>query len=240
MRAKLYGLPGAPPSYAAELMLRHKGVEYRRVNLLPGWHRRTLRSKGFPGGTCPALELDGRLVQTNRAIARALDALVPEPPLFPSHPGSRAEVEEVEAFTDEILQHAVRRMTLWALTHDYDSISFHPAMGKLSFPRNRILRSLLIPRVFAYYGVSEQVIREHHEALPEWLDRLDACVLEGVIDNGHLTAADFQLAPLVAMLLGHRDLRPRIEQRPIAGLVRHVLGREALAARTATPAFALK
>ncbi len=218
MTAKLYGLPGAPPSYSAELMLRHKGVEYRRVNLMPGRHRKTLPAKGFPGGTCPAVELDGRPVQTNRAIARALDELVPEPPLFPSHPVARMNVQEAERFGDEILQHAVRRMTLWSMSEDYASVTPHPAIGKLAVPRSRRLRKLLMPRVFAYYGISEEVVRADFEALPGMLDRLDAFVFEGSLNGPRLTAADFEIAPLIAMLLGHRDRRAEISERPVAAL----------------------
>ena len=218
LEGKLYGLRGAPPSYAAELMLRHKGVRYRRVNLLPGRHRRTLPAKGFPGGTAPALELDGLRVQTNRAIARLLDERVPAPSLFPADPIARANVEEAECFGDEVLQPRVRRLTLWSLCRDYDSVVPHPAIGRLLVPRQRWLQQLLMPRVFAYYGITEAVDREDRAQLPRMLDRLDGFVAAGVLDGPEPTAADFQIAPLIAMLLGHVELRPEIERRPVASL----------------------
>src|SRR5882724_7714161 len=120
--AKLYGVRGSAPSFSAELMLLHKGIQYRRVNLIPARHRKRLPAKGFPGGTVPALVLNGERVQTNRAIARALDELVPDPPLFPADPAIRADVEEAERFGDEVLQPAVRRMVLWSMTQDPDSV----------------------------------------------------------------------------------------------------------------------
>ena len=76
-KAKLYGIRGSAPSFSPELMLRHKGIPYRRVNLIPDRHRKTLPAKGFPGRTVPALIVAGRRAQTNGAIARLLDEIVP-------------------------------------------------------------------------------------------------------------------------------------------------------------------
>ena len=52
MRATLFGVPASHPSLAAELMLRHKGVDYRRVDLVTTAHRGLLRALGFPGTRC--------------------------------------------------------------------------------------------------------------------------------------------------------------------------------------------
>ena len=222
-RAKLYGLKGAPPSFAAELMLRHKDVRYRRINLIPGRHRRTLPAKGFPGGTAPAVVLNGRNVQTNPAIARALDQLVPDPPLFPADTEARADVEQAERFGDEVLQHATRRMTLWSLNRDPGSVTPHPALGRLLVPRSAWLRARLMPRVFEYYGITDSVVRSDFDALPTMLDKLDLYVSEGVLNGSELTAADFEIAPLIAALIGHRDRGPEIARRPVAALVSRVL-----------------
>ncbi len=53
-------------------------------------------------------------MQGSRAIARELDRLVPEPPLFPADPDARATVEEAELWGDEVLQSAARRLA-WNL-----------------------------------------------------------------------------------------------------------------------------
>ena len=63
----------------------------------------------------PALKIDGRKVQGSREIARALERLQPEPPLFPADPEQRAAVEEAERFGDEELQHPIRQILWWAL-----------------------------------------------------------------------------------------------------------------------------
>jgi glutathione S-transferase len=107
MRATLFGLPASHPTLAAELMLRHKGIDYRRIDFFPAVHRGILRALGFPGVTVPAVRLDGAKVQGTGRIALALDALVPDPPLFPADPERRRAVEEAEAWGDEVLQPGV-------------------------------------------------------------------------------------------------------------------------------------
>src|SRR6187431_1737860 len=104
MRATLFGVPASHPSLAAELMLRHKGVDYRRIDLVTAAHRGIVRALGFPGTTVPALRIGGAKVQGTREIALALDALVPSPPLFPADPERRREVEAAEEWGDELLQ----------------------------------------------------------------------------------------------------------------------------------------
>jgi glutathione S-transferase len=223
IKAKLYGFQGAAPSFSAELMLRHKGVLYSRVNVI--WFRagKSLPAKGFPGRTAPALLLDGRPVQTNRAIARVLDEVVPDPALFPADPVERWHVEAAESFVDEILQHATRRMFLWSSVRDPRTVTPHPAIGRMPFPRNRWLRERLMRRPFEHYGITEAVVRRDFEALPGMLNLLDAFMGDGVLGGPRLTSADFQVAPLIAALSGISTLRPEVERRPVATLVDRVL-----------------
>jgi glutathione S-transferase len=206
-------------------MLAHKGIQYRRVNLMPIRHRRRLRAMGFPGVTVPALVLDGRLVQTNREIARTLDELVPDPPLFPSDPAERAVVEEAERFGDEVLQPATRRIIIWSATQDPESVRFHPANGAMLVPRVGWVRRRVMPRAFRVWGITDEVVREHFEALPAILDRLDGYVARGVLNGPRLNAADFEIATLIGGLMGVGDLGAEIGRRPIAALASRALPR---------------
>ena len=86
MTATLYGIPASHPVYATMLMLERKGVEYKRIDLPQWFHRPLLRLLRFPGTTVPALVLDGRRLQTTKAIARALDEIRPDPRLVPDDP----------------------------------------------------------------------------------------------------------------------------------------------------------
>jgi glutathione S-transferase len=225
VKAKLYGVRGSGPSASTELMLQHKRIAYRRRNLIAIRHRKALLRKGFPGITVPALVLNGRLVQTNRAIARALDELVPDPPLFPAQPDLRAEVEEAERYGDEVLQPATRRLLLWSLGSDPRSVRFHPANGRMYVPRTAWLRARVMPKVFEKYGVTEEVIERDFERLPSMLDRLDNYLAQGVLDSPLLNAADFEIAPLIGALMGLGDLADEVGRRPLAALPNRVLPR---------------
>jgi len=92
VHATVYGIPGSHPVKTALLMLDHKGIGHRLVQVPSVLCRPALRAMGFPAGTVPALRLDGRRLQTTRAIARALEEIRPDPPLYPSDPGARGAV----------------------------------------------------------------------------------------------------------------------------------------------------
>jgi glutathione S-transferase len=102
--ATLYVTPASHPSVTAALMLERKGIPYKRRDLVPVISKGVLRAARFPGVTVPALKLDGRRIQGSREIARELDRVQPEPPLFPANPSERAAVEEVEEWGDVFQQ----------------------------------------------------------------------------------------------------------------------------------------
>src|SRR4051812_25879691 len=86
MEIKLYGTPPSPPSHSARLMLERKGLDHKLIWLLPGLWPALLRTRGFRGGTVPAMKIDGRRIQGSLLISRELEQLKREPALFPSDP----------------------------------------------------------------------------------------------------------------------------------------------------------
>jgi glutathione S-transferase len=64
--------------------------------MMVGAHALGLLARGFHAMTVPALTIDGRRIQGSRAISRALDAIEPRPPLFPSDPDRHRAVAEME------------------------------------------------------------------------------------------------------------------------------------------------
>ena len=97
MSVRLYVIPGSHPARAAELMLRYKGIDYKRTDLPPVMSRFVVRRLlRFPGDRVPAIKVDGRKVQGSQSVSRELDVLRPEPPLFPEDPALRARVETAE------------------------------------------------------------------------------------------------------------------------------------------------
>src|SRR5689334_3447295 len=134
MKARLFTIPASHPSWSARLMLERKGIPYKRVDLVAGVHKPILRALRFPGKTVPALRLDDRRLQGTREIARALDEVVPEPPLFPTDPAERAKVEEAERWGDEVLQPIPRRIAWNILKRDHKPVRSYLEGARLGVP----------------------------------------------------------------------------------------------------------
>jgi glutathione S-transferase len=210
----LIGVPGSHPSLAAELMLRHKGIAYRRFDLPNGANRFILPLLGFDVRTVPVLRLDGRRVTTTRRIARALEARQPEPPLFPNE--DRAAVEAAESWADDELQEGVRRLARWATGKDPQSMATFLDGVHMGLPEGVVRASLPVvgPFVKAQLKTPDAAAENAALALPEQLDRVDALLAEGVIGGAQPNAADFQVATSVRLAMCFDQLRERIAARP--------------------------
>src|SRR5919198_5321064 len=172
-------------------MLRHKGVAYRRVDLPTVTHRTLLRALGYPRKTVPAIRIDGAKVQGTTDIARALDALIPSKPLFPSDPDQRREVEAADFWGDEVLQPVPRRLTLNALKHDRSALRSYLEDARLGVPVG-----LVAPVAPLIAAASRRVNRATDEAaerdlaaLPGLIERVDELIERGVIGGAERNAA---------------------------------------------------
>jgi glutathione S-transferase len=225
MRATLFGVPASHPSLAAELMLQHKGVDYRRVDLVTAAHRTLLRALGFPRKTVPALRLDGAKVQGTTEIALALDALVPSPPLFPADPERRSEVEAAESWGNEVLQPVPRRLIWNALKHDRSTLDTYLEGSKTGIPTAVAARTAAPIAAAAprFNRASDENARRDLEAVPGLIDRVDELIERGVIAGEERNAADYQIATSVSLLLTMDDVRPMIEGRQAERLAREVV-----------------
>ena len=225
MPATLIGVPASHPTVTAELMLDRKGIPYRRIDLVPAIHRLALRMLGFPGVTVPALWLDGVRLQGSRTISRALDALQPDPPLFPSDPDRRAAAERAEAWGDEVLQPAARRLTWAALKRDRSTIDTFLAGANTGIP-TPVAVATAAPVVFLSSRLNratDATVQRDLERLPAMLDQVDAWLEDGVLDGPVPNAAGFQVAPSVRLLMALEDLRPLVEGRPAGRFASEVL-----------------
>jgi glutathione S-transferase len=225
MRATLFGIPASHPTLAAQLMLEHKGVDYRRVDLVAGAHRPILRALGFPGKTVPAVRLDGAKIQGTTEIALALDALLPEKPLFPSDPDRRRDVMEAEAWGNEVLQPVPRRLVWNGLGHDRSEIGTYLQGAKLGIPVPIAARvappiAMLARRL---NRATDENVQRDLAALPGMIDRVDDLIERGVIGGAERNAADYQIATSVSFLLTMDDLRSMVEGRPAERLAREIV-----------------
>ncbi|HXR61852.1 MAG TPA: glutathione S-transferase family protein [Solirubrobacterales bacterium] len=225
MKARLYVIPASHPSIAVQLMLEHKGIPYKRTDLLPVISKGVLRAVGFPGVTVPALKIDGEKVQGSRQITRALERLRPEPPLFPADPERRAAVEEAERFGDEELQHPVRQILWWGMKHDRAPLRSYSEGARIGMPIGLAVKTAapIVALSARFNEASDENARHAVEQLPALLDRVDALIESGVLNGAQLNAADFQIAPSIGLAMTLDDLRPAIENRPAGALARRVV-----------------
>src|SRR3954469_25213194 len=244
---KLYVIPGSHACRSAMLMLEHKQVPYQRHDIVTLLHPIVVRLHGFDAGgqtrtaggrrtfglrfgdrigTVPALAANGDRISTNHGIARYLDEHHPEPPLFPPDPAQRAAVEEAERWANETLQMAARRIPGAAVVRDPATFARAAANGRLGYLlyKREAVRRVLFPWILGRIFVSgparePEILAE----LPGMLDRIDAWIADGVLGGTELNAADFMVAPSLALILYRPDVRPLLEGRQALALVDRLL-----------------
>src|SRR5437588_11742539 len=166
----VYVIPGSHACRSAMLMLDHKRLPYRRVDIVTLTHPLVVRLHGFDAGgqtrvaggrrtlglrlgdrlgTVPALAANGRRISTNRGIARFLDERHPQPPLFPAEPERRAAVEEAERWANETLQMAARRIPGAAVVREPATFARAAGDGRLGYLlyKRELARRLIVPRL---------------------------------------------------------------------------------------------
>ncbi len=244
MLAKVYVITGSHACRTATLMLEHKRIPYRQVALPTGLHPLLVRAAGFKGhrspirtvdgathsllglldrlGTVPALKLGAERIQTNHAIARFLERLQPEPALFPGEPERRRAVEDAERWGDETLQMAARRV---ALATDLSEMYMRAGDGRLGplLAKSGLMRWALTPTSAHTFRASPGNLDALLDAIPPMLDGVDEWIGQGVLCAEQLNAADFAIAPSLALLSYRAELSEEISARPAGVLVDRLL-----------------
>lgn len=218
----LWAVPSSHPVRTVELALEHKGVPFRRVDLLPVLHRAVLAPR-FGHGTVPAVTFDdGTRVQNSRRIIAALDERFPERPLVPGDP----EAERAEEWGEQVLQPIARRLAWWCLGEQPAAMASYLEGTRTVPPSPGFVARPLAPVVARaarrLNGVDEASTRTDLRFLPSHLDRVDDWIGGGVLDGDALTAADLQIGVHVRFMLTFADLAPLIEERPCARLAHRV------------------
>jgi glutathione S-transferase len=225
-RIRLYGIPLSHPVLAARGMLERKGLDYRYVELLAGAHPPSLWALGFRRITVPAMRLaDGRRVQGSLAIAQALEAVAPDPSLYPSEPAARAAAEDAERWGESVLQPLPRRLIRWGLRSSPPQRRWFAEVGT-PLPAPAVVGWLLTPLapVFAaMVGARDDTVRGDLARIPELLDEVDRLLGAGVIGGAELGAADFQIGASVRMLLAMQDVGRLVAGRPAEDFARRVV-----------------
>jgi glutathione S-transferase len=98
----------------ARWALDRTGADYREVILLPGFHRKRMKSLGGCGQV-PLLTSGARVVEGSGAIFDFADSLGGAPPLTPGAEAQRAEALEWESYLDREVGETLRRVLYFHL-----------------------------------------------------------------------------------------------------------------------------
>ncbi len=225
MNVRLFSMPGSHAAMTGQLLFDHKGIDYKRIDLLPVVSWVVLKALRFPEVTVPAAKIDGERVQGTRAIARELERRSPEPPLFPGDAERRRAVEEAERFGDEELQQKVREIFLWSARKDSSGLVSYLQGAKVGMPHGVAGRTAgpFIALDARSRGATDDNVRRAIAAFPGMLQRIDDWIEEGILGGEPPNAADLQIAPSLRLAMTLDDLRPAIEGRPAGRLATQIV-----------------
>ncbi|GAC1520506.1 MAG: hypothetical protein NVS2B6_04120 [Thermoleophilaceae bacterium] len=227
MDVRLFSIPGSHAATTGQLLFDHKGISYKRTDLLPVVSWMVLKAFRFPDVTVPAAKIDGERVQGTRPIARVLERLKPEPSLFPEDPERREAVEEAERFGDVELQQRVREIFLWSARKDRSGLVGYLEGAKIGMPHRLAARTAgpFIALDARSRGATDENVRSAIAALPGMLQRVDDWIDGGILGGETPNVADLQIAPSLRLAMSLDDLRPAIEGRPAGRLATRIVER---------------
>ena len=151
------------------------------------------------------------------AILARLEALAPDPPLYPSDRAD--EVREAEAWGDRELQDLGRRLPWGALHFRPEAMGSFGGGGPLD-PAGVDFAIRYVRASWKYHGITAQQLAEDLEGLPAKLDHVDALAADGILGGEQPNAADLQIGATLRVLLNVGDVRPLLEGRPAEEIAR--------------------
>lgn len=219
---RLYVLPSSHPCTAVEAALRLKGIDYRRVDLLP-MAQLVVGPIRYGGSTVPGMIVDGERLYGSRRIMRRLDELIPEPSLLPADPVERGEVLEAERWGEETFQAVPRRLVDVLFLRDPSAMIRYAGNSKLPIPAWAVKPTApLMARVMAVKNrANDASARADLVALPSQLDKIDAWIAAGVLGAAQPNAADLQIGSGIQLLASYGDVAPLLDGRPASTLARY-------------------
>jgi len=202
----LHALGISHPCIAVAAALDLKGLEYERVDFVPGTHVEEMKKiYGEDHHTVPGMLIDGEQVHSSRSIFARLDELASEPVLYPSE-----EVREADAWGDQLLQDLGRRLPWGSLHFRPEAMGTYGGAGPLD-GAGTDFAIRLIRGTWKYHGISAARLQEDLAGLPDLLAQVEDYAARGVIGGELPNAADLQIGSTLRILLTVGDLRPLIE-----------------------------
>jgi glutathione S-transferase len=214
---ELYQFPFSHYCEKVRWALDYKGIAYRPVNLLPGFHFRHL-AKLTPKSSVPVLRDGATVVQDSSAIIDYLDRRYANPALTPSDANAAREALDWEEYLDEQIGVNIR---LWFYHHTLpvrrlavsfllQGASWHKKpLFVLAYPKVR--RSML-----QSMNINTDTARQAEERLRAALEKLD----DALVGRRFLVDDRFSRADLTACALLRRSCMPDDTYKEIPPAVR--------------------
>jgi glutathione S-transferase len=199
----LHALPPSHPCMTVVGALDYKGLAYERIDFSPGEHVEKMQAiYGEGNSTVPGMLIDGEPVHGSRAILDRLEAIEPEPPLYPSD-----AVREAERWGDEELQDLGRRLPWGVLHFRPEAMGTFGGRGQLDGPGTDFAIKF-VHGSWRYHKISAARLHDDLAGLPEKIAHIEQLAAEGVIGGSQPNAADFQIGATIRVLLPIGDLQP--------------------------------
>jgi glutathione S-transferase len=182
----------------ARWALDWKRLRHVRRSLLPGLHVGRVmwmtRQKSVP-----VLVLDGRAIADSTRIIAAVEALRPDPPLYPAAPAERRRALELEEFMDEEVGPHVRRVFFFETLDQPDFLVniFASDQGIVARGLYRALFPLTRMAMRLDMGITPEGAERSRSKVVTALDRIEA----ELRPSGYLVGDRFSVADLAAAAL---------------------------------------
>lgn len=213
----LHVINGSHPCAAVLRAYELKGIPVRVREYMPPLHAPIMRAR-FGSGRVPLLVLPGgERVPGSRRIMQRLEALQPEPPLYPR--AHVAAIEEAERWGDEVLQGEARMMFWGAVRFQPNALASFQAgsrLPKFPSPMVRLIAPLVIAGEERLNQITTEKVRAALAALPEYLDQIGRFHQADAFGAATPTAADLQIGSSLQLMRAIEDVRPMIDSHPFA------------------------
>ena len=213
---------GLAPVRAIDLALRLKGIEFRRMDMIPVVSKVQIWAR-FRGVTVPGIEFaDGEQRARIAGDPPHSGTPRPEPPLLPADGHARRLVEEGELWGDQVLQPLARRIAWAFLKRRTGALMSYGENADLPVPdvMARLSAPVLAPTAAWFNGASDGAVRSDLINLDFHLDRADYWIERGAMGGEQPTAADLQVGAGIALLLTFGDIADRVGAHECARVAR--------------------
>jgi glutathione S-transferase len=208
----LYHTPQSTCSQKVRLVLAEKGVawEERKMDWLAGEHLAEWYLKINPNGVVPTLMHDGEPILDSSVINEYLEEILPDPPLTPADPLSRARMRVWRQFIDEVPTVAIRvpsfNRSLTKLWKNMSEEEFE------AFAATHPLRADFYRRMYktGTVGFDDSEIRTSMRLLAKTLDRMEQALTKNGpwLNGAEFSLADVSIVPTIVRMedLGHAGM----------------------------------